>query len=90
MFQNFANLGLVEKRVPVLTNLFHITSKILSISKKCVLERNFKIVKILTKLELRLVSTRIDTNNNKTLFMYYLIPRNYILSTQKFYPKKLN
>ena len=42
-------------------------------------ERNFKIVKILTKSQQNLVSTtRIDTNNNKALFMYYLIPGNYI------------
>ena len=33
---------------------------------------------MLTKFQQNLVSTRIDTNENKALFMYYLIPGNYI------------
>ena len=41
-------------------------------------KRNFKIKKLLTKLQQNLVSAMGDTNNNNTHFMYYLIPGNYI------------
>ena len=41
-------------------------------------KRNLKIKKLLTKLQQNLVSAMRDTDNNNTLFMYYLIPGNNI------------